>query len=114
MAVARPQQKTTAWAPPRDDELAALDELPASGGTWSLGGHELRVTNLDKVLFPARADSTPVTKRELIAYFARIAPRMLPYLHDRAVNPHRYPNGADRPGFWHKARPDHAPEFLRP
>ena len=37
---------------------------------------------------------------------------MLPYLADRAVNPHRYPNGAGKPGFWHKARPDHAPDFV--
>ena len=41
------------WAGPTADELAALD---ASGrkGSWALGGHELRLTNLDKVLFPPR------------------------------------------------------------
>jgi bifunctional non-homologous end joining protein LigD len=103
----------TAWAPPRAEELAALGHLPGEG-RWTVDGRELRVTNLDKVLFAGRGDEPPVTKRELIAYNACIAPWMLPYLHDRAVNPHRYPNGAGKPGFWHKARPDHAPDYLRP
>ena len=40
-------------APPSPDELAALDALPASG-TWSVFGRDLRVTNLDKPLFPGR------------------------------------------------------------
>jgi bifunctional non-homologous end joining protein LigD len=53
-----------------------------------------------------------VTKRELLAYAARIAPAALPYLEGRAVNLHRYPDGADRKGFWHKQRPSHAPSWL--
>src|SRR5436190_2679232 len=101
----------TAHAPTRE-ALAALDALPREG-TWTFAGHDLRLTNLDKVLFPARAGSPPITKRELIRYHACIAPYMLPYLQDRPVNPHRYPNGADKPGFWHKARPEHAPDFVR-
>jgi bifunctional non-homologous end joining protein LigD len=75
-------------------------------------GRELRVTNLDKVLFPARGRSRPVTKRELVRYAAQIAPVALPYLRRRALNMHRYPNGAGSKGFWHKEVPDHAPEWL--
>ena len=37
---------------------------------------------------------------------------MLPYLVDRPVNLHRFPDGVDTPGFWHKEVPDHAPEWL--
>ena len=55
------------------DELAALDALPAKG-TWTLQGHELALTNLDKVLFPARDGGVDVTKRELVRYYAQIAP----------------------------------------
>jgi bifunctional non-homologous end joining protein LigD len=51
-----------------------------------------------------------VTKRELLAYSARIAPVALPYLEGRPLNLHRYPDGADEKGFWHKQRPSHAPE----
>ena len=94
---------------PLPDE--AIDELEALGkqGTWEVFGRRLKVTNLDKVLFPG---DPPVTKRELLAYAARIAPVALPYLEGRALNMHRSPEGADHKGFWHKQRPDHAPEWL--
>ena len=75
-------------------------------------GRELRLTNLDKVLFPARPGEEPVTKRDFVRYHAQIAPYMLRYLHDRPVNLHRYPDGVDKPGFWHKEVPGHAPEWL--
>ena len=90
---------------------AALDELGALGkqGTWEVFGRSLRVTNLDKVLFPG---DPPVTKRELLAYTARVAPVALPYLEGRALNLHRYPDGAGSKGFWHKQRPTHAPSWL--
>jgi bifunctional non-homologous end joining protein LigD len=96
---------------PSDDELAALDALP-DGGTWDVFGRRLRLTNLEKTLFPARPGEPPVTKRELVRYAARVAPVLLPYLRGRAVNLHRYPEGADRPGFWHKQLPSHAPQWL--
>jgi bifunctional non-homologous end joining protein LigD len=65
------------------------------------------------VLFPARDDGHgPFTKRDLIRHHARLAPVMLPYLADRPVNLHRFPNGVDRPGFWHKEVPKHAPDWL--
>jgi len=99
-------------APPvTDDELAELDALPGSG-RWHVFGRELRVTNLDKVLFPPRGRDKPVTKRELLRYTAQIAPTLLPYLTGRALNLHRYPNGAGAKGFWHKQLPSHAPEWL--
>jgi DNA ligase D-like protein (predicted 3'-phosphoesterase) len=97
--------------PVDDDELAALDDLPATG-SWTVFGRRLRVTNLDKVLFPPRPGEEPVTKRDLLRYTAQIAPTLLPYLSRRALNMHRYPNGAHTRGFWHKELPDHAPEWL--
>jgi bifunctional non-homologous end joining protein LigD len=106
------QAAQQAWEAPTPDELAALDALEA-GGRWTIQGRELKLTNLDKVLFPARAGEAPVTKRHLVRYYAQVAPSMLPYLADRPVNLHRYPDGVDRPGFWHKEVPNHAPEWLR-
>jgi bifunctional non-homologous end joining protein LigD len=93
------------------DEVAVLDALRGSG-RWAVFGRELRVTNLDKVLFPARPGEEPVTKRHLLRYTAHIAPTLLPYLTRRALNLHRYPNGAHTKGFWHKELPDHAPDWL--
>jgi bifunctional non-homologous end joining protein LigD len=100
-----------AVAGPTDEELAALDDL-GNGGRWEVFGRELRLTNLDKDLFPGRDGEPPVTKRELISYTARIAPVVLPYLAGRPLNMHRFPGGAAEPGFWHKQLPDHAPEWV--
>jgi bifunctional non-homologous end joining protein LigD len=101
-----------AWAGPTDDELLALDAL-GKGGVWELQGRELRLTNLDKVLFPAADDGQPVTKREVVRYYAQIAPWMLPYTYDRPLNLNRFPDGVARPGFWHKEVPSHAPDWLQ-
>jgi bifunctional non-homologous end joining protein LigD len=97
--------------PPDESELAVLDGL-GSGGVWPIFGRELRVSNLDKVLFPAREGADPVTKREFLRYTALIAPTLLPYLARRPLNMHRYPNGAQGKGFWHKEVPSHAPQWL--
>jgi bifunctional non-homologous end joining protein LigD len=99
-------------AGPDPAELDALAAMGPGGGTWEVFGRRLKVTNLDKVLFPARGDEAPVTKREFIRYAARIAPVVLPYLEGRALNMNRFPGGAQTRGFWHKQLPDHAPEWL--
>ena len=91
-----------------DAELAALDAL-GKEGAWRVGGDELKLTNLDKPLFEA---DPPITKRELIRYFARIAPTMLRHLADRPLNLQRFPNGAGAPGFWQKDIPATAPAWL--
>jgi bifunctional non-homologous end joining protein LigD len=93
-------------------DVAALDGL-GSKGEWEFDGVTLRLTNLDKVLMPGRGrGDPPVTKRDLIRYYATIAPVMLPYLENRPVNMHRYPDGIGRAGFWHKEVPSHAPEWV--
>ncbi|MFL6128019.1 MAG: DNA polymerase ligase N-terminal domain-containing protein [Mycobacteriales bacterium] len=97
--------------PPADDELAALDGL-GSGGTWDVFGRSLRLSNLDKEIFPGRPGEPPVTKRGFARYAARIAPVLLPYVAGRAMNLHRFPGGATTKGFWHKQLPEHAPDWL--
>jgi len=98
-------------AGPDEDALVALDEL-GDKGAWDVFGRTLRLTNLDKALFPGRDGAAPVTKRELVRYAARIAPVALPYLAGRALNMHRFPQGAGAKGFWHKQLPTHAPEWI--
>ncbi|MBA2608670.1 MAG: ATP-dependent DNA ligase [Actinobacteria bacterium] len=94
------------------DEFAALKALKKEG-EWHLGGRAVRLTNLDKVLFPGRgARGKPLTKRDLIRHYAAMAPWILPYLAGRPVNPNRYPDGIEKHGFWHKAVPDYAPDWL--
>ena len=99
------------WSAPTEDEIAALDSLGVKG-LWEFGGHTLQLTNLDKVLFPAKGRAAASTKRDLVRYNATLAPAMLPYLVGRPVNLHRFPDGSSKPGFWHKAAPARAPEWI--
>ena len=96
-----------------DAELDALAAL-GSEGHWHVAGQDLRLTNLAKVLFPPRdgVAEPPVTKRDLIGYFARVAPAMLPHLAGRPLNLQRFPNGTGAPGFWQKDIPPSAPAWL--
>jgi bifunctional non-homologous end joining protein LigD len=64
--------------------------------------------NHDKVLYPA----TGTTKGEVIAYYAAIAPAMLPHIAGRPVTRKRWPNGVDEPSFFEKNLPAHAPSWL--
>ncbi|HYM82905.1 MAG TPA: DNA ligase D [Candidatus Dormibacteraeota bacterium] len=103
-----------AWAAADPSELSALERM-GNAGLWSVGGQELKLTNLDKVLFPPPdgTDEPPITKRELVRYFARIAPAMLPHLAERPLNLHRYPDGAGHQGFWQKDLKPTDPTWLR-
>ena len=97
--------------PASEDELAALAGL-GKDGRWDVFGRSLKLTNLDKDLFPCREGEPPVTKREFVSYAARIAPTVLPYLRGRPLNMHRFPGGATEPGFWNKQLPDYVPDWL--
>jgi bifunctional non-homologous end joining protein LigD len=90
-----------------DEELAALDSLP-SQGNWELGGRSIPLTNLDKVLFPEPG----FTKRDLIHYYVSVAPVILPYLRDRALNLWRWPDGITGGHFWQKQLPAWAPDWI--
>lgn len=95
-------------------EIADLERLGRQG-LWRVAGRELKLTNLDKVLFPPRpgSDEPPITKRELIAYFVRIAPHLLPHLVERPLNLHRFPDGVEGSGFWQKDLRPTDPAWLR-
>ena len=92
-------------------ELAALDAMERDGA-WQVAGHELRLTNLDKVLFPAAGVHAPLTKRDLIRHYVSVGPILVPYLARRGLNLQRFPDGIGRPGFWQKDLPGHAPSWI--
>jgi bifunctional non-homologous end joining protein LigD len=72
-------------------------------------GVTLELSNLDKVLYPA----TGFTKGEVIDYYTRVAPVLLPHLADRPLTRIRYPNGVGGNGFFEKNAPVGAPDWVR-
>ena len=75
----------------------------------TVDGRRLQVSNLDKVMYPA----TETTKGEVLNYYARIAPVLLPLLADRPVTRIRWPHGVSGPSFFEKNLPGGAPSWLR-
>ena len=72
-------------------------------------GKKLSVSNLDKVLYPKVA----FTKGQVIDYYIRIAPVLLPHLEDRPLTMKRYPNGVDGEFFYEKNCPSHRPKWVK-
>ena len=89
------------------DEMVALEQI-RKDGTWEIGGQQIALTNLDKVLFPEPG----FTKRDLIRYYVTVAPVMLKYLRGRALNLSRWPDGVNGKTFWQKQIPHWAPDWI--
>ncbi|MFW6369295.1 MAG: non-homologous end-joining DNA ligase [Myxococcota bacterium] len=83
---------------PHDQDEVRLD----------LGGREVRLTNLRKVFWP----ESGYTKGDLLRYYAKIAPVLLPHLRDRAMVMRRYPNGITGKHFFMKHAPAETPEWV--
>jgi len=87
---------------------------PPGGGEGRVRGREeagrrLKPTNVKKVFWPAEG----YTKGDLIAYYERVAPLMLPYLRDRPLVLTRFPDGITGKSFYQKDAPDFAPAWVR-
>jgi bifunctional non-homologous end joining protein LigD len=101
-------------APPADPNSpeALFDEVErlADGGMVVLtGGRRIKLSNWDKVLYPQAG----FTKGDLIAFYARIAPVVVPHLRDRPLTLKRYPGGVDGGHFYEKQSPAHRPEWVQ-
>jgi bifunctional non-homologous end joining protein LigD len=71
-------------------------------------GRSIVLSNLDKVLYPA----TGFSKAQVIDYYHRIAPVLLPHIHSRPVTIKRYPDGVDGESFFQKNAPAHRPDWV--
>ena len=74
-----------------------------------IDGHQLKLSNLDKVLYPEAG----FHKAEVIDYYVRVAPAILPHLAGRGVTLRRYPDGVDGPSFFEKRCASHRPDFVQ-
>jgi len=71
-------------------------------------GRSLRLSNLDKVLYPKAG----FTKAQVIDYYTRLAPVVLPHLRGRPLTLKRYPNGVEEGHFYEKECPSHRPDWV--
>ena len=72
-------------------------------------GRELKLSNLQKVLYPVAG----FTKKDVIDYYVRIAPAILPHISGRALTRKRYPDGVDQEPFFEKNAPMHKPDWVK-
>ncbi|MBI5284748.1 MAG: ATP-dependent DNA ligase [Chloroflexi bacterium] len=86
-----------------------LDSIAKDEFLLDVDGVRIKLTNLDKVFWPATKDHPPRTKRELVRYYARVAPYLLPHLKDRPLTLTRYPNGVGAAAFYQKHWPSNFP-----
>src|SRR3984893_2542316 len=70
---------------------------------------KIQVSNLEKVLYP----KVGFTKGQVIDYYIRVAPVLLPHLRDRPLTMKRYPNGVEREFFYEKNCPSHRPKWVQ-
>jgi bifunctional non-homologous end joining protein LigD len=83
----------------------------ASSQVVEVDGHELKLTNLDKVLYP----EVGFSKGEMVDYYARVAETLVPHLRGRAVTLRRFPEGVDDldSAFFEKRCPKHRPKWVK-
>ena len=67
------------------------------------------ISNPDKILFP----KSKITKQDLINYYQEIAPHMLPFMHNRPLTMHRFPNGINHEGFFQKDASTFFPDWIK-
>ena len=98
--------------------LVPVVEEAASPGSLDDAGRarevrEVKLTNLGKIFWPAADGEPALTKGDLVAYYERVAPLLLPYLADRPLVLTRYPDGIAGKSFFQKDAPDFAPSWVR-
>src|SRR5687768_15922199 len=83
--------------------------MTAVTGSVRIDRHEIQISRPEKILFPGEG----ITKGELIEYYARIAPRILPHLRNRPLTLERYPDGIGTKRFFQKEASSYFPDWIR-
>jgi len=89
--------------------LAALQHGNHEQARVELDGRQVTLTHLNKSYFPKAG----ITKREVLSYYASVSPDLLPFLKDRPLVLHRYPNGIAAGAFYQKEAGAHIPDWIR-
>jgi bifunctional non-homologous end joining protein LigD len=108
VAPARPAAQARDTEDRNGDIERELMENKAESLTLDFGGRRVKLTHLNKVYFP----ESGYTKRMLLAYYARVAPLMLPFLEERPLVLRRYPDGITGEAFFQKEIGRGAPDWI--
>lgn len=76
--------------------------------TITTNNHEIEISKPDKIMFPG----LHLSKEDLVQYYHKVADYIIPYLKDRPLVMHRYPNGIDNSEFYQKEEPDYFPGWI--
>jgi bifunctional non-homologous end joining protein LigD len=114
----QPARESGDTRPGDDDAQQIVTALEALSGEANqvrlrLDGYDLRLTNLNKVFWPAWGKRRPLLKRDLVRYYLQIASAVLPHLRDRPLTMTRFPGGILAPRFYQKSPRDTAPPYVR-
>ncbi|HEX7114194.1 MAG TPA: DNA ligase D [Steroidobacter sp.] len=107
--------KAAGLTTPANEIEAVLEQLenPANQFNLDVGGAPIRLTNLDRVYWPAeRSGEAPITKRDHLRYLAAVSPYMLPHLKDRPLTMIRMPEGIGGERFFQKHWEHRLPDFI--
>jgi bifunctional non-homologous end joining protein LigD len=93
---------------PEPEPRPASRRAAPTGGEVEVGGRRLKLSNLDKVLYPEAG----FAKAQVLDYYIRIAPVLLPHLRGRPLTRKRYPDGVEGESFFEKNAPAHKPDWV--
>jgi bifunctional non-homologous end joining protein LigD len=99
-------------SPPAPGALEQLLGSDADKLVLEVDGYEIGFSNLNKVFWPSHGDQRALTKRDLVVYYARVAPHLLPHLRDRPLTLVRFPNGITGQHFYQKHLEKGLPPFV--
>jgi bifunctional non-homologous end joining protein LigD len=82
---------------------------PAAADSITVEGRNIRITHVDRVLYP----EDQVRKADVISYYVQVSARLLPHLHQRPVTRIRWPDGVEGESFYERNLPSHAPAWIK-
>jgi bifunctional non-homologous end joining protein LigD len=103
---AQESAKKAAVARPEEGDGEGPERVPA---VLEVEGHRIRLTNLEKVLWPEDG----YTKADLIRYYAEVSPYLVPWLRDRPLTMKPFPDGIAGQSFYQKDKPDFTPRWIK-
>ena len=106
---AEKSKKAGKTVPFKKSKTSEVDLKAGENQLITLNGHELKLTNLNKIYWKKES----FRKGDMINYYMKIAPFMLPYMIDRPQSLNRHPNGIDGPNFYQKDQKGKVPSWMQ-